>query len=119
MRVGSVHNADMFEDIDDPGIGVLLADPSEQSTALARWSERLADYVQGQGSLDALRLRPESEAPWPQPENPMLCYLVERTAEISDVEGVDRAMVWLATHVWLEATIAERGRLARLLVDDL
>jgi hypothetical protein len=109
----------MFEDIDDLGIGVLVAEPSEQNTAFARWSDRLAGYVQGQGSLDALRLRPESEAPWPQPENPMLCYLVERTAELIDVDGVDPAMAWLATHVWLEATIAERARLERLLVDDL
>src|SRR5882724_2005580 len=109
----------MFDDLDDLGIGVLLADPSEQSDALARWSDRLAQHVQRQGSLDALRLRPESEAPWPQPDNPMLCYLVERTAEIIEIDGVDRAMAWLATHVWLEATIEERGRLARLLVDDL
>jgi hypothetical protein len=110
----------MFDDPDDDlDIGVLLADPGEQSDALARWSERLAQHVQGQGSLDALRLRPESEAPWPQPENPMLCYLLERAAEIIACDGVDGAMDWLARHAWLEATIAERGRVARLLVDDL
>jgi len=109
----------MFDDLDDMEIGVLLADAGEQSSALARWSERLAQHVQGQGSLDALRLRPESEAPWPQSDNPMLCYLIERTAEIIDGDGVERAVVWLATHAWLEATIAERGRVARLLVDDL
>jgi hypothetical protein len=109
----------MFDDLDDLDIGVLLADPGVQSTALERWSERLAQHVQGQGSLDALRLRPESEAPWPQPDNPMLCYLIERTAEIIDGDGVDLALNWLATHAWLEATIAERGRVARVLVDDL
>jgi hypothetical protein len=119
IRDGTAHNADMFDDLNDRDIGVLLAEPSAQSSALARWSERLAQHVQGQGPLDALRLRPESEAPWPQPDNPMLCYLIERTAEIMDVDGPDRAFNWLATHAWLEATIAERGRVARLLVDDL
>ena len=106
---------DGFDDID---IGVLLADPGADSEVFARWSERLGQYVQGQGSLDALRLRPSTEALWPQSDNPMLRYLIERAGEIVEHDGVAVAIAWLATEAWLEATIAERSRLARLLVDD-
>ena len=103
---------------DDLDIGMLLADPGSSSRAFSRWSERLAVYVRQQGSLDALRLRPISEPPWPTDDNPMLSYLVERTAEIAEDEDADVATAWLARQSWLEATIAERSRVARLLTDD-
>ena len=109
---------DHAEDFDDIDIGVLLADPGADSEVFARWSERLGQYVQAQGSLDALRLRPDTEAPWPPRDNPMLRYLIERAAEILEHDGIAVAIAWLATQTWLEATIAERSRLARLLVDD-
>jgi hypothetical protein len=105
-------------DRDDTDIGVLLADPGADSEVLARWSERLGQYVQSQGPLDALRLRPDTEAPWPQGDNPMLAYLMERSAELVEREGADVAIAWLAKHAWFEATITERSRLARLLDDD-
>ena len=47
---------DYTDEFDDIDIGVLLADPGADSEVFARWSERLGQYVQGQGSLDALRL---------------------------------------------------------------
>ena len=103
---------------DDLDIGMLLADPGATSRAFGRWSEQLAVYVQQQGSLDALRLRPISEPPWPTDDNPMLSYLVERTAEIAADEDAAVAMASLARQAWLEATIAERSRVARLLSDE-
>src|SRR3954454_19603163 len=96
----------------------LLAAPARESAAFERWTDRLNEYVQRQGALDALRLRSTSEAPWPHPDNPMLCYLRERTAEIAENEDVESAIEWLANQAWCEAAIAERARLARLLVDD-
>jgi hypothetical protein len=109
---------DEFDRVDNVDIGVLLADPGADSEVFARWSERLGQYVQGQGALDALRLRPDTDAPWPQRDNPMLCYLIERAAELVEHDGIDVAIAWLAMEAWLEATIAERSRLSRLLVDD-
>jgi hypothetical protein len=108
-------DANEFDDID---IGVLLADPGADSEAFARWGERLGQYVLSQGPLDALRLRPHDEAPWPHADNPMLGYLIERSAEIVERDGTEEAIAWLARQAWLEATIAERSRVARLLIDD-
>ena len=107
-----------LDEVDDLDIGDVLAALGTESAVFARWSEQLGQYVQGQGSLDALRLRSNTEPPWPDGDNPMLCYLIERTSEIVDRDGIDPAIAWLATHAWLEATIAERSRLARALVDD-
>jgi hypothetical protein len=106
------------DDNNDLDIGVVLADARDRSLAFARWSTQLSDYVQQQGSLDALRLRPISEPPWPRDDNPMLCYLVDRTAEIAHHDGSDVAIAWLVRQAWLEATVAERSRVAFLLADD-
>src|SRR5579862_3362449 len=61
---------------------------AENSEALARWKDRLGHYVDSQGTLDALRLRPMSEQPWPAVNNPMLGYLVERGIEIAEDKGL-------------------------------
>src|SRR5262245_30072943 len=90
----------------------LYADDSE---ALARWKDRLSAYVDLQGTLDALRLRPSSEQPWPAFDNPMLGYLKERAGEIAANDGVDAAIAWLAANVWFEGSLAERSRFIRLL----
>jgi hypothetical protein len=86
--------------------------------ALARWKDRLSEYVDLQGTLDALRLRPSSEQPWPAFENPMLGYLKERTTEIVDKDGLEAAITWLAANAWFEGAIAERSRFVRLLDAD-
>jgi hypothetical protein len=111
-------NLDDFDDLEDLDIGVVLADPGTESEVSARWSEQLGHYVHGQGSLDALRLRSATEPPWPHVDNPMVRYLIERTSEFVERDGIEAALAWLATHAWFEATIAERSRLARVLVDD-
>ena len=90
----------------------------EESAALEKWRDRLSGYVDGQGSLDALRLRRPSDPPWPAPDNPMLGYLYERSREIVIAEGADTALAWLASNAWFEGAIAERSRFARHLNTD-
>ena len=105
-----------FDDVDlDAEIAQLYADDSE---ALARWKDRLSGYVDLQGTLDALRLRPSSEQPWPAFDNPMLGYLKERGVEIAGNDGLDAAVAWLAANSWFEGAIAERSRFIRLLDAD-
>jgi hypothetical protein len=105
-----------FDEADfDSEIAQLYADDSE---ALARWKDRLSGYVDLQGTLDALRLRPSSEQPWPAFDNPMLGYLKERGAEIAAHDGLDAAIAWLAANAWFEGAIAERSRFIRLLDAD-
>jgi|tagenome__1003787_1003787.scaffolds.fasta_scaffold20847780_1 hypothetical protein len=93
----------------------LYADDSE---ALARWKDQLSEYVDLQGTLDALRLRPSSEQPWPAFDNPMLGYLRERGTEIAANDGLAAAVAWLAANAWFEGAIAERSRFIRLLDAD-
>ena len=108
-----------MEDQDlDVEIADLLAGDDHDSPALARWKDRLNEYVDRQGALDALRLRLPSEAPWPNGANPMLRYLRERAAEIAQDDGLDVAVAWLARNAWFEGTIAERARIARLIDED-
>jgi hypothetical protein len=90
----------------------------DQSAARARWSDRLAAYVDLQGPLDVLRLRPPTEPPWPTSDNPMLGYLVDRSAEIAADDGLGAALAWLASNSWFEGAVAERSRFARFLGDD-
>jgi hypothetical protein len=101
--------------IDDDQLAHLYEDGG---AALARWKDRLGDYVDLQGTLDALRLRPSSEQPWPAFENPMLGYLKERTGEIVERDGLEAAITWLAANAWFEGAIAERSRFIRLLDAD-
>ena len=100
-----------FEDV----IAQLYAD---DSAALATWKDRLSGYVDGQGTLDALRLRPSSEQPWPASDNPMLGYLIERCVEMAGEDNLDGAVRWLAANAWFEGAIAERARFVRFLDAD-
>ena len=97
------------------GVAHLYAD---RSAALEVWKDRLGSYVDLQGALDALRLRPSSEPPWPADDNPMLAYLEQRTAEIVETDGTAAAIAWLGANAWFEGAIAERSRFARLLDAD-
>jgi hypothetical protein len=98
----------------EEGIAELSGDDSE---ARARWNDQLSQYVDLQGPLDVLRLRPRTEPPWPTSDNPMLGYLVDRSAEIANEEGLGAALAWLASTAWFEGTLAERSRFARFLDD--
>src|SRR4051812_31649017 len=90
----------------------LLADEGRDSPALAQWKDRLSRYIDGQGGLEALRLRLPSEPPWPDADNPMLAYLNERSREIATADGLDSAIAWVARHAWFEGAISERARIA-------
>ncbi len=103
------------DEVEAGGVAHLRVDSSE---ALERWSDRLGSYVDLQGALDALRLRPPTEPPWPACDNPMLGYLVERAAELEGESGLGRALAWLASNAWFEGALAERARFARFLDAD-
>ena len=120
-----------LSDDDEPRVDVLAghgldgelgeffaADDDAASAARNRWRDRLADYVDRQGPLDALRLRPLSEPPWPADDNPMHAYLLERTSEIASEADLETALRWLGRNAWFEGCIAERSRVSRLLEDD-
>jgi len=104
-------------DSDDDIIDVLVGDAAD-TVALARWKDRLRLYVEQQGPLDALRLRSQSEPPWPAPENPMVGYLIERCTEMAAEDGLDAAITWLAANAWFEGVISERARIERLIDEN-
>jgi hypothetical protein len=106
---------DLLEDELEDAIAHLYEDGG---AALARWKDRLSQYVDLQGTLDALRLRPSSEQPWPAFDNPMLGYLKERSAEIVAKDGLEAAVTWLAANAWFEGALAERSRIIRVLDAD-
>jgi hypothetical protein len=102
----------------DEDIADVLSGDEDGSVALAHWKDRLSDYVDRQGSLDALRLRSPSEPPWPAVENPMVGYLNARGKELAIESGFDVALAWLARNAWFEGAISERARIARLIDED-
>jgi hypothetical protein len=104
--------------VEPPPEAESLVDGFDDSAARAHWADQLGRYVDQQGAMDALRLRSPSEAPWPQVDNPMVGYLVERGSEIAAESGLDAALEWLATNAWFEGVIAERVRIARLLDNE-
>ena len=112
-RSDRVEDHELDEDIAD-----LFGDDEADSVARARWKDRLSEYVDRQGSLDALRLRSPTEPPWPATDNPMLGFLSERTAEIAADDGLGVALAWLARNAWFEGAISERARIARLIDED-
>jgi hypothetical protein len=108
-----------FDDLEGlDAIDLGIQDPAATSEARTQWRAHLDEYVRSQGGIDALRLRPSDEAPWPQDDNPMYRYLVERAAELADSQDQEAAIQWLAARTWFEATLAERSRVARMLVDE-
>ena len=120
MIVAPGEHAESDEDaVDDDDLEFEFAHLyADDSDALARWKDRLSTYVDLQGTLDALRLRPSSEQPWPAFDNPMLGYLKERATEIAAHDGIDAAITWLAANAWFEGALAERSRFIRLLDAD-
>lgn len=91
-------------------------EPPHDSDALRAHNERLVAYLDGQGeTVEALRSRSQPNEPWPEADNPMLRYLIERATELLAVEGTETAVVWLAVHAWFEGTLDERARMLRKL----
>ena len=119
LREDGEPTLDVFADqgLDDELSEFFAADDYPASAARHRWRDRLAAYADRQG-LDALRLRPMSEPPWPADDNPMYSYLLERSSEIASESDVETALRWLGLNAWFEGCIAERSRVSRLLEDD-
>jgi len=115
-------SADAFAEFDsrrfDDAITDLLVGGAPDSAAVERWRDRLSQYVERQGPLDALRLRSSSEPPWPETTNPMVGYLIDRSREIATEDGLDDALASLAANAWFEGVIAERSRIARRIDED-
>ncbi len=98
----------------DEELGEFFAeDEDEASPARNRWADQLTPYVNKQGPLDAIRLRPTSEPPWPADDNPMFAYLLERSSEVAAESDVETALRWLGLNAWLEGCLAERTRVVR------
>lgn len=77
------------------------------------WGERLDSYHDGQEGIEALRSRIQPNPPWPEADNPMLCYLLARAMEIYEESGPETAMTWVAVHAWFESALDARAELIR------
>ena len=84
---------------------VTYRDDADDSPALALWAERLNSYLDGQEGIEALRSRIQPNPPWPDADNPILGYLIDRAKEIHDDGGLEAALTWLAVHAWFESAI--------------
>lgn len=73
---------------------------------IERFSDRLAVYLEGQSAVESLRDVDMPQFPWPDTYNPMLEYLVHRSAEIAESDGRPAAVIWLAAHAWFEGSLA-------------
>jgi len=91
-----------------------MHEPAEHGD-LPGLDEALAGYVAAQGTVAALRDRPQPEPPWPDPDNVMLDFLITRATDLAATDGVEPALVWLAVHAWREAALHERARILRVL----
>ena len=72
---------------------------------IERWSDQLAAYIENQTAVGALRERDMPAFPWPDADNPMLAYLVQRSEEMAESDGRPAAVVWLAVHAWFEGAV--------------
>jgi hypothetical protein len=90
-------------------------DEADDSAARAAWGERVETYLAGQEGIEALRSRVQPNPPWPEPDNPMLGYLMNRAMEIAEAEGPQAAIAWAAVHAWFESALDTRADLIRRL----
>lgn len=79
--------------------------------ALERWVDRLGPHLQERTVVEPVRHNRMPAPPWPERDNPMLGYLIDRARDIVKDEGLDSALVWLAAHAWFEGAVEERYRM--------
>jgi hypothetical protein len=93
-------------------------DDDNQSATLEEYSDRLMTYMSLQDT-EADREATAPEPPWPDENNEMLAYLMNRAiematkaemAELPTTEWMRRVTCWLAPHAWYEGGLAERAR---------
>lgn len=73
------------------------------------WVDRLRTYFEAQGDVEAFRSARIPEGPWPEFDNPMVGYLIDRGCELAGSEGIKTAMAWAVAHAWFEAAVHERS----------
>ena len=93
-----------------------MTEPSGPTADGADPGEALAEYLASQHAVQALRDRPQPEAPWPAADNAMLDYLLDEAGALVADHGVEAALLWLAVHAWREGAIDERARVVRSLL---
>ena len=72
---------------------------------IEQWSDQLALYLENQSAVESLRDSDMPQFPWPDADNSMLAYLVQRSEELADSDGRPAAVVWLAVHAWFEGAL--------------
>jgi hypothetical protein len=103
--------------MDDDGKVIPLFPDDDGGATLAKWAERLAPYLDERAAIEAARHREMPARPWPDRDNPMLGYLINRASEYLEVSGIDETLVWLAVHAWFEGALDERHQQLRNLTD--
>lgn len=102
---------------DDDGKVIPLFPDDDGGATLAKWAERLAPYLDERVAIGAARHREMPARPWPDRDNPMLGYLINRAREYLDVSGIDETLVWLAVHAWFEGALDEQHQHLRNLTE--
>jgi hypothetical protein len=93
----------------------MTRDDPEGSPAAERWEDQLRHYLEGQDGVEALRSRSQPHPPWPELDNPMTGYLIERAGEIYEIEGLESALAWAVVHAWFESALDTRAAIIRQL----
>jgi hypothetical protein len=102
--------ADIIRLFDDP--------PSPPGEAMRSWADRLRPHLDERKEVEFVRHRRMPSAPWPPQGNPVLGYLIDRTKEIVDEDGLEAAIVWAVVHAWFEGAVEERFRIHSALLHD-
>lgn len=93
-------------------------EPDDGGASRRGMSDRLDAYLDGQGeTIESLRGRSQPSRPWPETDNPMLEYLIKRSAEILEDESPREALIWLAVHSWFEGALEARAEVLRSISD--
>lgn len=66
----------------------MTPDDAEDSGAFERWAQQLEAYLDGRVGVEALRSRSQPHPPWPEDDNPMVKYLIDRSSELYETGGL-------------------------------
>jgi len=93
----------------------MTPDDAENGAAFERWAAQLEPYLEGQDGVEALRSRSQPHSPWPEDDNPMVRYLIDRSQEIHETDGLQSALAWAVAHAWFESSLDTRASIIRQL----
>ena len=74
---------------------------------LVRYAEAQSEHAQ-----QARTMLPPS-SPWPEAVSPILRYLIASAADLLETDGLESALVWLASHAWFEGALDAIDRSTR------